>query len=208
VLEKLFENHTRLGAKTTIPFASLMRFSMTDNRYMNAFANRPRDVWELAQRRGLGVTILFPGDTYDSSARYDPAPALAKYDALYETIDQFAYDTPVAVPLKPIAEAFHEIARHLHDKYPAPILHMLRPVVVKLPDLDTTVRFSIPDDSFSQVEPTRPPDIIMRCTCVSSDLTECRRCQARRSTRWYATWRTGGSTGRFSRLTMRTRTVV
>ncbi len=161
VLEKIFGNHADLGAKVTIPFASLMRFSLVDNRYMNAFANRPRDVWEFAQRRGLGVAILFPGDTYDSSASCDSAPALKKYDAAYETIDQFPYDTPAAVPLRPIEEAFHEMVRHLHEKYPGPILRMLRAVVVKLPDLDQTVAFSIPTDSFSEVESSEPPDLIM-----------------------------------------------
>jgi hypothetical protein len=38
---------------------------------------------------------------------------------------------------------------------------MLRPVVVKLPDLDKTVAFSIPTDSFSEVESSEPPDLIM-----------------------------------------------
>src|SRR5260370_9318606 len=74
VLEKIFGNHEDLGAKVTIPFASLMRFSLVDNRYMNAFANRPRDVWEFAQRRGLGVPILSPGDTSNSSPSSDSSP--------------------------------------------------------------------------------------------------------------------------------------
>ena len=100
MLEKIFANHAALGAKVTIPFASLMRFSLADNRYMNAFANRPREVWEFARRRDLGVAILYPGDTYDSSASCEAGPALAKYDAVYETIDQFPYDTPAAVPLR------------------------------------------------------------------------------------------------------------
>ena len=164
VLEKIFENHANLGAKVTIPFASLMRFSLVDNRYMNGFANRPRDVWEFAHRRGLGVAILFPGDSYNSSASCDSTPALAKYDAVYETIDQFPYDTPAAVPLKPIEEAFHEMVRHLNEKYPAPILRMLRGVVVKLPDLGKTVAFSIPTDSFSEVESSEPPPDLIMCS--------------------------------------------
>lgn len=161
VLEKIFRNHQALGAKVTIPFASLMRFSLADNRYMNTFANHPRDVWDYAQKRALGVAILFPGDTYDSSARCDSAAALAKYDAAYETIDQLPYDTPAAMPLPPIKEAFHLMVRHLHEKYPSPLLRMLRAVVVKLPDLNKTVAFSIPADSFSEVESSRPPDLIM-----------------------------------------------
>ncbi len=161
MLEKIFDNHANLGARITIPFASMMRFSLVDNRYMNAFANRPRDVWEHAAVRGLGVAILFPGDTYNSSTSYDSTQALEKYDAVYETIDQFPYDTPAAVPLQPIEEAFHEMVRHLREKYPAPILRMLRGVVVKLPDLDKTVAFSIPADSFSEVDSSESPDILM-----------------------------------------------
>jgi UDP-MurNAc hydroxylase len=161
VLEKVFDNHANLGAKVTIPFASLIRFSLVDNRYMNAYANRPRDVWEFANRLGLGVAILFPGDTYDSSASFDSRPALRKYDAIYRTIDQFPYDTPAAVPLTPIEEAFHEMVRHLREKYPGPLLRMLRAMVVRLPDLDRTVAFSIQTDSFSEIESSRPPDLIM-----------------------------------------------
>ncbi len=161
MLEKIFGNHVALGAKVTIPFASQMRFSLADNRYMNAFANRPRDVWEFARRRNLGVAILFPGDTYDSSTSCDSAPALAKYDAVYDTIDQSPYDTPAAVPLQPTAQAFHEMVRHLHEKYPGLILRMLRAVVVKLPDLGKTVAFSIAADSFAEVELSETPDLIM-----------------------------------------------
>ena len=161
MLEKVFANHAALGAKVTIPFASLMRFSLADNRYMNAFANRPRDVWEFARRRNLGVAVLFPGDTYDSSASCDSAPALAKYDAAYETIEQFPYDTPAVVPLQPIEQEFHEMVRHLHEKYPALMLRMLRAVVVKLPDLDKTVAFSIPADSFAEVASSHAPDVTM-----------------------------------------------
>ena len=161
VLEKILDNHTYLGAKVTIPFASLMRFSLADNRYMTAFANRPRDVWEFARRRDLGVAILFPGDTYDSSVSSDSTAALEKYDALYETIDGIDYDTPPIVPLQPIEKAFHDMVRHLREKYPATILRMLRTVVVKLPDLDKTIAFSIPLNSFYEVRSSRPPDLIM-----------------------------------------------
>jgi hypothetical protein len=161
VLEKIFGNHEDLGAKVTIPFASLIRFSLVDNRYMNAFANRPREVWEFARRRGLGVAVLYPGDTYDSSAGHDSASALAKYDTLYDTIEQFPYDTPAAVQLLPIEEAFHLMVGRLREKYPHPILRMLRAVVVKLPDIDKTVTFSIRSDSFSEVESSQLPDLIM-----------------------------------------------
>ena len=161
MLEKIFANHTALGAKVTIPFASLMRFSLADNRYMNEFANRPREVWEFARRRNLGVAILFPGDTYDSSASCDSAPALRKYDAIYETIEQFPYDTAAAVPLQPIEHAFHEMVRHLREKYPALVLRMLRAVVVKLPDLGQTVAFSIPADSFAEVASSQRSDLTM-----------------------------------------------
>jgi UDP-MurNAc hydroxylase len=161
MLEKIFSNHIALGAKVTIPFASQMRFSLADNRYMNAFANRPRDVWEFAHRRDLGAAILFPGDTYDSAASCDSESALAKYDAVYATIDQFPYDTPPAVPLQPIEKEFHEMTRHLREKYPGLLLRMLRAVVVKLPDLDKTVAFSIATDSFGEVEPSRAADLIM-----------------------------------------------
>jgi UDP-MurNAc hydroxylase len=161
VLEKIFGNHEDLGAKVTIPFASLIRFSLVDNRYMNAFANRPREVWEFARRRNLGVAILFPGDTYDSSASCDSAPALAKYDAVYETIEQFPYDTAAAVQLQPIEQAFHEMVGHLREKYPALVLRMLRAVVVRLPDLEQTVAFSIPADSFAEVASSQRADLTM-----------------------------------------------
>ncbi len=53
------------------------------------------------------------------------------------------------------------MVRHLNEKYPALILRMLRAVVVRLPDLDQTVAFSIPADSFAEVASTQRPDLTM-----------------------------------------------
>ncbi len=160
VLEKLSANHRGLHAKVTIPFASLMYFSSVDNRYMNEFHNRPRDVFNYVNGRGQQCAVLYPGDTYTAGEAYDSGPALKRYDELWAGFPKMDYDSPPQVPLEQIRDAFHTLARHLRDKYPMTLLRLLRPVVVRINDLDKTIVFSIPAGTLAEA-PGRDPDLII-----------------------------------------------
>jgi len=54
VLESISADHQGLRAKVTVPFASFMYFSCIDNANMNAFSNKPREVFRILQGQRAG----------------------------------------------------------------------------------------------------------------------------------------------------------
>ncbi len=159
ILQHMTENHRDLGASVTIPIASFMYFSMADNAYMNRYANSPRDVWAHCRGRHQGVVVLYPGDTYHVGTDHDSSPALTRWEAIYQQVDQLPMDSVGTAPLGQIELAFRERSAELRDKFPRWILRRLHPVVVRLPDLEKTVRFSVAVSSFEVVQDTTPSDL-------------------------------------------------
>jgi UDP-MurNAc hydroxylase len=159
VLERLSANHNDLGAKVTIPFASLMYFSAIDNKYMNAFSNKPADVVDFCRERGQRVAVLYPGDRYAVNESYDSSVALQRYGELYSRLDDLPYDVPPCVPLSRIATAFHALVGHLRQRYPRLLLNRLQPLRFKIVDLAITVDISIAEDLIKEVAEDRPPDV-------------------------------------------------
>lgn len=161
ILQRIYQSHVHLGAEVTIPFASLMYFSSVENKYINRFHNTPRDVFERFAKGGARVAVLYPGDTYECGRAYDSSAALKRYDMIYARRDDLPYDGPQRIELDQIAEAFAKLADHLHERYPAVLLRALRPVTVRITDLERTVRFSIPGRSFEPVEGSAEPDMVV-----------------------------------------------
>ncbi len=129
---------------------------------INAYTNTPGDVFNVFTQNGQCAAILYPGDIYETGAEYDSSPALERYDMLYATIDKAPYDpTAPGVPLSDIAEAFCELAQHLHEKYPKPLLRLLQPVVVRVPDLDATIVFSIPCGTLQEINKAEEADLVI-----------------------------------------------
>jgi UDP-MurNAc hydroxylase len=159
VLQSLSANHRDLRAAVTIPFASLMYWSAIDNRHVNAFANKPRAVFDFCAQRGQKTAILYPGDVYEVNRRYDSRMRLERYDELYARFDELPFDTPAPVPPAEIARAFEELARHLHDKFPRLLLRALGPLSVFIPDLETSVIFSVAHGWLREVRDYDAPDL-------------------------------------------------
>lgn len=157
-LDNLRANHNDLQAKVTIPFASFVYFSCTDNRHINRFANKISDVY---REFGNECAVLYPGDTYDTDTQHDPTAALRKFEADYERLDQLEYDEPRTVPLEDIKSAFETLANQLHRKFPRSLLLLLDPVTVRIPDLKRTIRFSMYPAHFSQVSSRDKADLIV-----------------------------------------------
>ncbi|MGH9941203.1 MAG: MBL fold metallo-hydrolase [Pyrinomonadaceae bacterium] len=156
----LVANHNDLGAKVTIPFASFVYFSCTDNKYVNEFANKPADV---CQSFGDECVILYPGDTYDTEQPYDSRPALHRFAEAYRALDQLEYDEPKRIEMAEIKAAFDKLAAQLHQRFPRMLLALLRPVTVRIPDLDAAaVRFSVASGAFEEVpDVTAETDLIV-----------------------------------------------
>jgi UDP-MurNAc hydroxylase len=162
-IDYMLEAHKDFGAKLTIPFASFVLFSAEDNRYINDYANTPQQVYDRFEESGLSVAVLSLGDVYDteSTTDWDSAPALVGYKEAKQTLSSFEFDTPEIIPLDQIKEAFDSIRADLCDRYPALILNRLKPVTVRIPDLDKTVRFSISDGRFLEVPESEQADLIV-----------------------------------------------
>jgi UDP-MurNAc hydroxylase len=161
VLERLSTNHKDLGVNVTIPFASFMYFSAVDNKYMNAFANKPADVIEYCRARGQQVTLLYPGDRYTVNQPYDSREALERYKLLYSDLESLPYDVPPCVPLTQLAETFHSFVGNLRRRYPGVLLSRLQPLRIRIVDLAMTVEMSIADDSIVERPEGAPPDVII-----------------------------------------------
>jgi hypothetical protein len=155
-LNNMLANHRDLGASVTIPFASFVYFSCSDNRHLNRFHNTPRDV---AQVFGPQAVILYPGDAWTVGEAHDATAALQRFDALHADSDRLPYTEPARVPLDEIRQVFLAAAQRLHEGYPRTLLRLLQPVIVDIPDLGVVVRFSVFRRTFETVDPGQPSDL-------------------------------------------------
>ena len=100
ILERISGNHQDLRVKQTIPFASLIYYCSEENRYINHFHNRPRDVYEFFRKRNQSVVVLYPGDSFShGNLKFDSEPAMSDInDEIHVQIPRGnADDRPVRV---------------------------------------------------------------------------------------------------------------
>lgn len=146
VLTDLFNDHERLGAKVTIPFASFIYFCREDNKFLNQYGNRPSDVVQAAEMRGIAIAVLANGDTYDTEAE-EPGhlteSAVKHWEDLWDGIDQLSFDAIEPVALATISEAVAHRSSQLHDDYPKAIMKAVPPIVAEIPDLDVRARIDL-----------------------------------------------------------------
>ena len=159
ILHNVSDNHRDLAARVTIPIASFIYFSKADNAYVNQFINTPRDVWAHCKALHEAVVILYNGDTYEVGMPHDSLWALVQWDRIYQQLDQLPIDPIDTVPLEQVEKAFYERAADLLEKFPRLLLDRLRPVIVRISDLDKTIRFSVSDQSFEVIDDTTIPDL-------------------------------------------------
>lgn len=159
ILSNVAENHRDLQAKVTIPMASFIYFSSEDNQYINAYANKPQDVVDRMAREGQQCVVLYCGDTYEIGQPHDSGPALDRFRALYATSDQLPIDRSPVIELPTIQQSFDAKIAHLKKHYPGLVLRWLKPVVVRVPDLNKTIEFSLKDGTLREVSADTAPDV-------------------------------------------------
>ncbi|MCP9496443.1 MAG: MBL fold metallo-hydrolase [Pyrinomonadaceae bacterium MAG19_C2-C3] len=157
-LDNLLANHRDLGAKVTIPFASYVYFSCSDNKYVNRFANKPQDVYDLLKDEAV---ILYPGETYEVGKPHDSTEALRHYAEEYSDMDKLAYSEPKRVELSEIEATFQKLAAELHERYPKTLLSFFKPVTAQIPDLQCAIEFSVAARSFKQISNGDEADLIV-----------------------------------------------
>lgn len=162
ILNKMMANHLDLKADLTIPFASFIYFSSEDNKYINDYSNKPQDVADFFAENNQKLAVLYPGETYRTGAPHDSTGALERFREYYASMESLTYDTSAKIPLEDIAAAFDKLVKHLHEKYPVSMLKLLlKPVTVKIPDLDRIVVFSVAGGEFRE-DREASPDLIIK----------------------------------------------
>jgi UDP-MurNAc hydroxylase len=157
ILRNVAEVHRALDAKVTIPFASFIYFSSEDNKYINQFANTVGDAYAYLSQRGHNSVVLYPGDSYQVGETYDSSPALRRYEAL-PGWNELSYDPIETKPLGAIFEAYADMAEQIRERYSRALLLLLRPVTIRIPDLDMTVVFSLARGQIEKAADS-PPDL-------------------------------------------------
>ena len=160
VLKNISAVHRALDAKVTIPFASFMYFSSLDNKYVNNFANSARDAAGYLRQHGQRTAVLYPGDTYEVGAAYDSSGALAQFDQL-PAVDERAYDPIESKTMSEIATAYESLAANMREKYSMLLLRVLRPVTIRIPDLDKTVTFRLAKGPLEEIDNATEPDLVI-----------------------------------------------
>ena len=158
ILRNMSETHRALDAKVTIPFASFIYFSTEDNKYVNPFANTVNDAYDYLGQQGQSAAVLYPGDSYEVGAAYDSSPALQRYASL-PNWDELTYDPIDTKSLDEIFEAYTAMAKQIRERYPRALLLLLRPVTIRIPDLDKAVEFSLASGRIAEAQESYQPDL-------------------------------------------------
>ncbi|HYK63753.1 MAG TPA: MBL fold metallo-hydrolase, partial [Patescibacteria group bacterium] len=158
ILRNMSEVHRALDARVTIPFASFIYFSTEDNKYVNRYANTVADGYDYLNRQGQHALVLYPGDSYQVGSEHESAEALHRYNAL-PGWDELPYDPIETKPLDAIFEAYAAMAEQIRERFSHALLLALRPVAIRIPDLDKTVEFSLAKARIGEVSDSRQPDL-------------------------------------------------
>ncbi|HTY56311.1 MAG TPA: MBL fold metallo-hydrolase, partial [Candidatus Binataceae bacterium] len=159
ILQRISGNHRDLGVAQTVPFASFIYYCSEENRYINSYHNTPRMVYDYFQQRNQPVMVLYPGDVFDDLSPYDSSEALKRYDQLYASSERLVYDPPARVEFPEVAQNFTKLCKALHERYPTALLKLLRPLVVRIPDLQKTVLLSIGRRSIVETDHSAVADL-------------------------------------------------
>ena len=158
ILQNVSAVHRTLEAKATIPFASFIYFSSEDNKYVNPFANTVAEAHRYLTQQGQTSVVLYPGDSYQVGQPHDSSQALDRYEALPKW-DQLPYDPIETKPLTAIVESYKAMAEQIRERYSRALLMLLRPVTIKIPDLDKTIVFSLANGSIVEALDSPAPDL-------------------------------------------------
>lgn len=159
IVDNMLANHRDLQAEVTIPIASFVYFSSSDNAYINPYANTPQAVADAFKTAGLQLAVLDHGDRYTVGQPWDSAPALAHYNQVYAALPALPLDPVPPASLAEIAAALTQLHAQLAEHYPPWLLAAwLRPVTVQLLDLDEIVELDLAHGQWRRT-PSAAPDL-------------------------------------------------
>lgn len=160
-IANMIDRHRWLQADASIPFASFVYFSCTDNRFINDYLSTPRDVVKAFQQADARTDVLFPGDTWTAGQPHDSEPALRRFDEVYRNTAALPYDEPVRVDLETLRKAHGEMVALLYQQYPAWMIRRFPAVTVQIEDLGVRIRFRLEPGAFELGDPADEPTLIV-----------------------------------------------
>jgi hypothetical protein len=83
-----------------------------------------------------------------------------QYDELFNDKSNYTLESAEKVELPVIISAFEKRYQQLLDCYPVFILNALKPLIVKIPDLNTSIEFSFAEGSVKEVSDVKEDAII------------------------------------------------
>lgn len=162
ILDNVVANHRDLGAKHTLPFASMIYFCREDNAYMNDYSNTVVDVHARLSREGLSCVALYPGESWNIATAHDSESSLQKYRAAYESFQQAAeISSSAIIPLEKIEQAYTQRFKQIESHYWKIFRRPLKPVNIHIPDLNCNVLMSMRTLQFQKIAPSPDCDLII-----------------------------------------------
>ncbi len=148
LLEKVYNEHVSLGARVTIPFASMMYFSTTDNKYINQYANTPLDVYEFFKQHKIAneLVVLFPGEEYTIGEEYNLGKSLDRYKELGKFTREYT-NSPL-IPYEQLLDSFKRLQEVITKRYYKIFLLKLKPLRIYVPDLNQVLLFDLVGNRF------------------------------------------------------------
>jgi UDP-MurNAc hydroxylase len=141
-----------LKPRYVIPFASFVYFSHVENTYLNDSVNDiPRAV-DAIQAAGAVPIVMKPADCWTIGEPWDNAQAITYWREAYASIKRLPHRSAAAqVSIQELAEHCRRYKERVFAKNSKwlirlgslmPLVSAFRPLVIRLTDLDRTVRFS------------------------------------------------------------------
>jgi L-ascorbate metabolism protein UlaG (beta-lactamase superfamily) len=150
-LEILARQIQVLRPRFVIPFASFAFFCHTENFFTNDAANPPKRGVDTIVENGAQPVLLYPGDTWTVGEAHANASALERWATDYADLAARPRRTSDPVALADLTEAARVYIERIYaanDRrvlallHANPVLPALRPIEIRLWDLDICVRFS------------------------------------------------------------------
>lgn len=153
-----------------IPFASFIYFSHVENDYLNDAINDMAAVLDALGSDDCRPIIMKPGDTWDVGAAWDNRDAVAFWRDAYASIPSLPRHQPAApVPLADLKAQCRRYQERIFKKNSkwllrlaslVPLASAFHPLLIRLTDLDQTVRFAFFDD-LQEAPADATPDVEM-----------------------------------------------
>ena len=151
-LERLANNHKHLRANLTIPFASFIYFATIDNKFMNQYANTPEMVTQYMEQKNLKTHFMEPGEVFDIENKEFHDRGLSYWQESFSNIDNLNFTESEVVDYERIETAALEFNDKLYKYYPRPLIWMIRPLKIYIPDLKILVRYAPKNRLFHLIE--------------------------------------------------------